>query len=79
MHTTMVPAQVKTLKIQVEVQVSGPEDIFSIGRALEDFILLYLYLLGTLLPKANSEVNARSFVGLISSIWSEAANVTFYA
>ncbi|GJZ65208.1 hypothetical protein Tco_0621904 [Tanacetum coccineum] len=47
MHTTMVIEQVKIQKSQAEVQVSRPEDkdvIFSIGSALEDFILLYFVL-----------------------------------
>ncbi|GJS39976.1 putative RNA-directed DNA polymerase [Tanacetum coccineum] len=47
MHTTMVPVQVKTLKIQAGVQVSRPEyaeDIFSIGRTLEDVIFVVLVL-----------------------------------
>ncbi|GKA61239.1 DNA helicase [Tanacetum coccineum] len=47
MHTTMVLEQVKTQKIQAEVQVSRPEDkdvIFSFESALEDFILLYFVL-----------------------------------
>ncbi|GJZ77888.1 hypothetical protein Tco_0642560 [Tanacetum coccineum] len=47
MYNTMVPKQVKTQKIQAGVQVSRLEDkdiIFSIGSALEDFILLYFIL-----------------------------------
>ncbi|GKB71216.1 reverse transcriptase domain-containing protein [Tanacetum coccineum] len=47
MHNTMVPEQVKTQKIQAGVQVSRLKDkdgIFSIGSALEDFILLYFIL-----------------------------------
>ncbi|GJT68599.1 hypothetical protein Tco_1020079 [Tanacetum coccineum] len=51
MHTTMVPEQVKTQKIQVGVQVSRLEDkdvIFSIGSALDvTLFCLYLYLIGT--------------------------------
>ncbi|GKD78219.1 hypothetical protein Tco_1340840 [Tanacetum coccineum] len=42
MQTIIVPEQVKTQKIQAGVQVSRLEDkdvIFSIGSALEDFIL----------------------------------------
>nr|GEU82854.1 hypothetical protein [Tanacetum cinerariifolium] len=47
MHSTMVPEQVKTQKIQAGVQVSTLEDkdvIFSTGSALEDFISCILYL-----------------------------------
>ncbi|GJV47901.1 hypothetical protein Tco_1438113 [Tanacetum coccineum] len=54
MHTTIVPEQVKTMKIQAGIQVSRPvnlKDNFSFGSALEDFIQLYLYLLGTLFTK----------------------------
>nr|GEW27294.1 hypothetical protein [Tanacetum cinerariifolium] len=43
--------QVKTMKIQVGIQVQdqeNSEDNFSFGSGLEDFIQLYLYLLGTL-------------------------------
>ncbi|GJX40982.1 ribonuclease H-like domain-containing protein [Tanacetum coccineum] len=43
MHTTMVPEQVKILKIEAGVQVSRPEDakdIFSIGSTLEDLIFV---------------------------------------
>ncbi|GJW13482.1 hypothetical protein Tco_0017615 [Tanacetum coccineum] len=50
MQTTIVPEQVKTHEIQAGVQVSRLEDkdvIFSIGSALEDFILFVLYLMGT--------------------------------
>ncbi|GKA94843.1 hypothetical protein Tco_0816881 [Tanacetum coccineum] len=52
MQTTMVPEQVKTQKIQAKVQVSRPEDkdvIFTIGSALEDFILLYFVLVRNIL------------------------------
>ncbi|GJV34547.1 hypothetical protein Tco_1394947 [Tanacetum coccineum] len=54
MLTTMVPEQVKTMKIQAGIQVSSPgelKDNFNFGSALEDFIQLYLYLLGTLFTK----------------------------
>ncbi|GJY44916.1 hypothetical protein Tco_0433129 [Tanacetum coccineum] len=47
MHTTMVPEQVKTKKIQAGVQVSRLEDkdvIFSIGSALNVIILCYMGL-----------------------------------
>ncbi|GKA33220.1 hypothetical protein Tco_0719587 [Tanacetum coccineum] len=47
MHTTMVPEQVKTQKIQAGVQVSRQEDtnvIFSIGSTMEDFILFAILL-----------------------------------
>ncbi|GJV00625.1 hypothetical protein Tco_1329895 [Tanacetum coccineum] len=47
MHTIMVPKQVKTLKIQAGVQVlrlEDREDVFSIGRALEDVIFVLLVL-----------------------------------
>ncbi|GKB89335.1 hypothetical protein Tco_0961607 [Tanacetum coccineum] len=47
MQTTIVPEQVKIQKIQAGVQVSRLEDkdvIFSIGSALEDFILLYFVI-----------------------------------
>ncbi|GKD78793.1 hypothetical protein Tco_1341414 [Tanacetum coccineum] len=43
MHTTMVPEQVKTMKIQAEYTFQdkeNSEDIFSFGSALKDFILL---------------------------------------
>nr|GEV05971.1 reverse transcriptase domain-containing protein [Tanacetum cinerariifolium] len=45
MHTTMVPEQVKTQKIQAGVQVSRLEDkdvIFNIGSALDAIIFLYI-------------------------------------
>nr|GEX90483.1 hypothetical protein [Tanacetum cinerariifolium] len=41
MHTAIVPEQVKTMKIQVGIQVQdqeNSEDNFSFGSALEDFI-----------------------------------------
>ncbi|GJV19777.1 Ran GTPase [Tanacetum coccineum] len=47
MHTIMVPEQVKTQKIQAEVQVSRQEDtnlIFSNGSTMEDFILFVFVL-----------------------------------
>ncbi|GJY34486.1 hypothetical protein Tco_0418955 [Tanacetum coccineum] len=49
-NTTMVSVQVKTQKIQAGVQVQDQEyseDIFSFGSAFKDFIMLYLYLIGT--------------------------------
>ncbi|GJX68234.1 hypothetical protein Tco_0303961 [Tanacetum coccineum] len=47
MHTTKVPEQVKTQKIQVGVQVSRLKDkdvIYSFRSAMEDFIMLYFVL-----------------------------------
>ncbi|GKA38681.1 ribonuclease H-like domain-containing protein [Tanacetum coccineum] len=47
MHTTMVPVQLKTLKIQAGVQVlrrENSEDIFSFRRAWEDFICVVFVL-----------------------------------
>nr|GEU69556.1 reverse transcriptase domain-containing protein [Tanacetum cinerariifolium] len=47
MHITVVPEQVKPLKIQAGVQVSIPEDtkvIFSTGSTLEDFIFVVFIL-----------------------------------
>ncbi|GJX63934.1 hypothetical protein Tco_0296834 [Tanacetum coccineum] len=47
MHTTMVPDQVRTQKIQAGVQVSrleGKDVIFSIGSTLEVFILVVFVL-----------------------------------
>ncbi|GJX55306.1 hypothetical protein Tco_0285203 [Tanacetum coccineum] len=51
MHTTMIPEQVKTQKIQAGVQVSRQEVtnvIFNIGSTLEVLIMLKLYLIGIL-------------------------------
>ncbi|GKA17570.1 G-type lectin S-receptor-like serine/threonine-protein kinase [Tanacetum coccineum] len=48
MHTTMVPVQVKTLKIQAGVQVSRQGEL---GRHLQlwkTLFVLYLYMIGTL-------------------------------
>ncbi|GKA58187.1 hypothetical protein Tco_0757375 [Tanacetum coccineum] len=48
MHTTMVPVQVKTMKIQAGVQVSrpgGPRRHLQLWKTL---FVLYLYMIGTL-------------------------------
>ncbi|GJY43846.1 hypothetical protein Tco_0432059 [Tanacetum coccineum] len=52
LETSSKRNQVKSQKIQAEVQVSRIEDkdvIFSIGSTLEVFILFVLYFIGTLL------------------------------
>ncbi|GJY35415.1 hypothetical protein Tco_0420793 [Tanacetum coccineum] len=48
MHTTMVPVQVKTLKIQAGVQVSRPGELRRHLQLWKTLFVLYLYLIGTL-------------------------------
>ncbi|GJX57503.1 hypothetical protein Tco_0287400 [Tanacetum coccineum] len=67
MHTTMVLEQVKTQKIQAEVQVSRPEDkdvIFSFESALEDFILLYFVLVRNIVRDSLIREPAHSRIGI---------------
>ncbi|GJU06140.1 hypothetical protein Tco_1122570 [Tanacetum coccineum] len=51
MHTTMVPVQVKTMKIQAGVQVSRQGELRRHLQFWKTLFLLYLYLIGTLKPK----------------------------
>ncbi|GKA80834.1 retrovirus-related pol polyprotein from transposon TNT 1-94 [Tanacetum coccineum] len=48
MHTTMVPIQVKTMKIQAEVQVSRPGELRRHLQLWKTLFMLYLYKIGTL-------------------------------
>ncbi|GJX12518.1 hypothetical protein Tco_0204276 [Tanacetum coccineum] len=56
MHTTMVPVQVKTMKIQAGIQVSRPRELTRQLQLWKTLFLLYLYLIGTLLLKRSKIV-----------------------
>ncbi|GJV45054.1 succinate-semialdehyde dehydrogenase, mitochondrial-like protein [Tanacetum coccineum] len=67
MQTTMVPEQVETQKSQAEVQVSRPKDkdvIFSIGSALENFILgVFLFLFRNIVSNFGFDILGEDFGG----------------
>nr|GEX24697.1 zinc finger, CCHC-type [Tanacetum cinerariifolium] len=71
MHTTMVPEQVKTQKIQAGVQVSRQEDtnvIFSIGSTMKDFILFVFVLVRNIGFRQKSEIKYFDIYVLVACI-----------
>ncbi|GJV83290.1 hypothetical protein Tco_1523188 [Tanacetum coccineum] len=57
MHTTMVPVQVKTMKIQAGIQVSRPRELTRQLQLWKTLFLLYLYMIGTLSGPSGFELS----------------------